>query len=298
MYNNRKRALQFLEKSRSKHGDKYDYRKVNYVNSHTLVKIICPRHGQFKQQPKIHTQGSGCKYCSLEARMTSQKSFLQRCDKHFKQKYEYPMLQQFIKFTDFVPIVCPKHGEFKQRVNRHMAGHGCKKCGESKRTLTKEQFVKRAKRTHGDRYNYDNAKYKNIHTKVIITCPNHGPFNVSPALHIQRTGCPKCSVSHGHTEIRIILENFNISFVEEYRFDNCRSIYPLPFDFYIPSKNLLIEFDGIQHFRPIPVFGDFKIIKSHDKIKNKYASDNGLVLLRIKYDNSEIEQTIRNAFFS
>ena len=300
MYNSKKRTFQFLKKAKNKHGDTYDYSKVEYVNSYTPVELICPRHGQFYQQPRIHVQGSGCKRCSLETRTTSRNSFLERCKKHFNKKYEYPVLKDFIRFTEFIKIVCPEHGTFTQRVNRHMAGRGCKKCGENNRALTKEEFVKRAQGTHGDRYNYDNVKYKNIHTKVTVGCPNHGFFEVSPALHIQRTGCPKCSVSRGHKQIRSILENFNVLFIEEYRFHDCRNAYPLPFDFYIPSENLLIEFDGIQHFRPILAFGGkeyFDIIKLHDQVKNKYVVKNNINLLRIKYDNPKIEQTIRDAIY-
>ncbi len=38
---------QFIEKSRQVHGNRYDYSKVNYINSRTKVTIICPKHGEF-----------------------------------------------------------------------------------------------------------------------------------------------------------------------------------------------------------------------------------------------------------
>jgi hypothetical protein len=56
----------FIEKAIKTYGDKYNYSKVNYINSKTKVIIICPLHGEFEQQPNNHLQGYGCKHCSLQ----------------------------------------------------------------------------------------------------------------------------------------------------------------------------------------------------------------------------------------
>ena len=53
----------FIEKARKVHGDKYDYSKVEYVNSHTKICIICPEHGEFWQTPNNHLCGKGCNEC-------------------------------------------------------------------------------------------------------------------------------------------------------------------------------------------------------------------------------------------
>ena len=60
----RRVTLDFLAKAKELHNDKYDYSKVNYIDSKTKVCIICPDHGEFWQQPNNHLQGQGCPSCS------------------------------------------------------------------------------------------------------------------------------------------------------------------------------------------------------------------------------------------
>lgn len=83
-----------------------------------------------------------------------------------------------------------------------------------------------------------------------------------------------------------------IDFEQEKRFYDCRDVKPLPFDFYLPQYNLIIEFDGQQHFREV-YNRDFETTKKHDEIKNKYCEDNDIDLLRIPYwDGNDIEKII------
>ena len=56
----------FIEKAKKIHGDKYDYSKVEYINSHTKVCIICPEHGEFWQTPNNHLHGYGCPKCKSD----------------------------------------------------------------------------------------------------------------------------------------------------------------------------------------------------------------------------------------
>lgn len=56
----------FIAEARAKHGDRYDYSKVNYVNSATKVCIICPEHGEFLQSPSGHLGGNGCPKCGTD----------------------------------------------------------------------------------------------------------------------------------------------------------------------------------------------------------------------------------------
>lgn len=97
-------------------------------------------------------------------------------------------------------------------------------------------------------------------------------------------GCPQCSESKGEKEVRNYLNNNRIIYVPEYKFHDCRNILPLPFDFYLPDYNVLIEYDGIIHYKD--KFNDpneFKLVKKRDKIKTKYCKDNNIKLIRIPY---------------
>lgn len=121
----------------------------------------------------------------------------------------------------------------------------------------------------------------------------HKPNWIVPRNLKQNQGCPMCSESKGEKTIRLYLEKNKIDFIQEYRFDDCKHKLQLPFDFYIPSKNLCIEFDGKQHFEVNDYFGgekEFKETQIRDKIKNDYCRENDINLLRIPYyeiDNIE-----------
>ena len=81
--------------------------------------------------------------------------------------------------------------------------------------------------------------------------------------------------------------------VMEKKFDNCRHKTPLPFDFYLPDYNLLVEYDGIQHFESIKYFGgeDALLLNQlKDKIKTDYTIANNIKLIRIKYDENVEEK--------
>lgn len=113
-------------------------------------------------------------------------------------------------------------------------------------------------------------------------------------------GCTNCSEkSKGENEIKLYLNNNNIEFQREYLFDECRGKKkPLPFDFYIPSLDVCVEYDGKHHFKPIDFAGkgeiwaeeNLKTTQQNDQLKNEYCLKNNIPLLRIKYtdfDNIE-----------
>lgn len=99
-------------------------------------------------------------------------------------------------------------------------------------------------------------------------------------------GCPKCNTSKLEKNIENFLNINDIEFIFQYRFNDCRSKLPLPFDFYLPKLNICIEADGIQHIKAYKFFGGeekFKTLKKHDKIKDNYCLSNNIKLIRISY---------------
>lgn len=176
------------------------------------------------------------------------------------------------------------HGVFEQKAQSHINGSGCKKCISSQET-----FLRKAKEVHGDKYDYSLVNYKNMRTKIKIICPTHGVFEQMPYSHIfDKHGCPKCKKSNGEQIIfKWLSTHTKNKFLTEFRFKDCRDEQPLPFDFYIPFKNLLIEFQGEQHYRrPENYWNGEKGLKKqrhHDWLKRKYAKDMGINLLIIPY---------------
>lgn len=183
---------EFIEKAKKIHGDKYDYSKVDYKDANTKVIIICPIHGEFKQKPASHLQGTGCPGCSNNIKLTTE-SFIKKAKKIHGDKYSYSKVD-FKSAHTKVTIICPIHGDFEQSPSRHLLGKGCPSCGGTSR-LTIEKFIKRAKEVHGDKYDYSKIVYKNNKEKICIICPKHGEFFQKPTAHLSGSGCPSCSNS-------------------------------------------------------------------------------------------------------
>jgi hypothetical protein len=77
----------FINKARLKHGDKYDYSKVDYMNNRTPVKIICPNHKVFEQKPRDHLIPRGCKECGKKS--TSDKSIRLESMRTYSSNFNY-----------------------------------------------------------------------------------------------------------------------------------------------------------------------------------------------------------------
>ena len=185
----------FIEEAKEVHGDKYDYSKVEYVNTMTKVRIVCPEHGEFLQRPLNHLNGQGCPQCVGREKLNT-KEFIKRAREVHGDKYDYSKVE-YVNNRTKVRIVCPEHGEFLQRASGHLSGKGCKKCSidsnaDSSRK-TKEWFIEEAQKVHGDKYDYSKVKYVNNATKVAIICPEHGEFLQRPAFHQRGAGCPQCA---------------------------------------------------------------------------------------------------------
>lgn len=98
-----------------------------------------------------------------------------------------------------VEIVCKIHGSFFQRPLDHLHGQNCPHCSHRSTKYTLEEFINKAKKIHGNRYDYSNVNYADNQTKVCIICPIHGEFWQTPQHHLKGYGCKKCSLTHNYT---------------------------------------------------------------------------------------------------
>ncbi|VVY07496.1 DUF723 domain-containing protein [Escherichia coli] len=214
-------------------------------------------------------------------------------------RYDYSMVKYHNAKTK-VWIGCEKHGFFLQTPNDHTCGKGCMKCSIEYNTNRQKSpqnflnFKKKANFKFKSKFDYSMANYVNNKTHISIICPIHGIFYQRPDNHLNsRYGCEKCmrdnTQSKAVSDIETILSSFK--YVREKRFDNCKNILTLPFDFYIEDLNLCIEYDGEQHFQCSEHWGGIKSLKQtqhNDKIKNTYCTENGINLLRLKYNEDYI----------
>jgi hypothetical protein len=276
---------EFIQKTKIVHGDKYDYSLVDYTGIKNKISIVCQEHGIFKQSPESHLSGSGCGKCANNIRF-SLNEFIKKSNEKHNNVYNYSLVD-YKKSKDKVKIICPIHGFFEQKASNHMRGDRCPSCTGNKR-LTNDEFIIKAKETHGTRYDYKLVNYTNNSSKISIICRIHGEFDQQPNNHINGNGCPKCKESKGEKEIRKFLIENSIEFISQYRFKYCRNILPLPFDFYLPKYNTCIEFQGRQHYVPVKIWGGLNAmldIQKRDKIKMEYCRDNNIPLIIVKHNN-------------
>lgn len=277
---------EFIEKSKAIHDNKYDYSLVDYINSRTKIKIICPKHGEFEQKSNNHLNGGGCQKCYYESKVSDTTAFVNKAKQIHGDKYDYS-ITEYIESKGKVKIICPKHGEFEQKASGHLSGKGCFSCFNDNKLSNTTEFINKSILVHGNKYEYNNIVYVNDKTKIMITCPIHGDFKQKPSNHLMGQGCPICKESKGEREIRTYLENQKIKYIPQHKFPDCKHIKPLPFDFYLPDYNTCVEYHGEQHYKPIKYFGGInRFIKQQklDSIKENYCNDNGIKLIIIKYD--------------
>jgi hypothetical protein len=211
----RKTTKKFIEESKNIHGDKYDYDKVNYINSKNKVIITCKIHGEFEQIPNNHLNKSGCPKCSKISRSRkltlTQDEFIKRSNEIHKGFYTY-FNTFYVNSKNKVIITCKIHGDYKQYPQDHLRGHGCVRCENEKtarkRTKPLEKFIEEAKNIHGDKYDYDKVNYINNKNKVIITCKIHGEFEQSTINHLKRQGCRICGYINMADKLRKPQEKF------------------------------------------------------------------------------------------
>jgi hypothetical protein len=216
---------EFIVRARAVHGDRYDYSRVVYKNNSTKVEVVCAEHGSFFPKPINHIQNkSGCPACAGCKRTTAE-DFIVRARAVHGDRYDYSALN-YAGVDSLVSIGCPDHGLFQQIAYDHTQGHGCKLCGVEKcatahrRSLaefiakaractglapvTLEEFIKRARAAHGDRYDYSKAMFSRYSDAVEIVCKDHGAFWQVAKSHAAGAGCPDCSGVGRITEAKLI----------------------------------------------------------------------------------------------
>lgn len=284
---------EFIKRATKIHGDKYDYSKVNYTGIYNEVCIICPKHGEFFQLPNAHLRGKGCKKCSMEKLWNSKKkitteSLIEKSKEIYGDKYTYEKTI-YNGYNETFIVTCPLHGDFETTcrdfISKH---HGCKKCGKilmwnSRGRITTEDFIRNAKKVHGDKYDYSKVVYKRIDSKVCIICPEHGEFWQTPAKHLEGQECPECNGRHNKAECRLwrrLKEKYpQIILIHEYH--NKDYFGKKSIDIFFEGKNIAVEYQGGEHFVPIKMFGGYKKfieISNRDIKKYEECKNNGIKL--------------------
>ena len=285
----------FLVKAHITHKGIYTYPFPElYVDCLQRFPIQCSTHGIFWQTPTQHLKGRGCRKCGSYGRYNDKESFIVAANLLHSNLYTYPKVN-YIDCNTEVAIECKIHGEFYQTPNVHMSGSGCQKCANEKIskffTKNRETFITEANILHDNRYIYDCLKYINAQSKEEIGCPVHGYFLQTPAHHLQGHGCQKCNGKSVNE--RLVGEYLDLFKIHNQHLFATRINGRLHiFDFYLPYLNIMIEYNGLQHYKPVCFarktpenikqaqmqFADRQI---RDEEKRQYCKLNKITLLEI-----------------
>lgn len=192
---NRLDNAEFIEKAKSKFGDKYDYSKVKYIDYYTEVEVICPIHGAFWQKPANHLSGSGCPTCANINRGNGKRllleEFISKAQEVHGEDYNYSEIKEYKNGKEPVKIFCNKcHNYFFQTPSAHLAGNGCPICngGTNKLKFDNIRFIEKCKIKFPE-LDYSKTEYTGCNQKTTFICPKHGEFIVRADF---LRGCPAC----------------------------------------------------------------------------------------------------------
>jgi len=203
---------------------------ISYINNKNKIKIICPEHGEFEQIAGKHVMGAGCRVCSYVDRGSRRampfSDFLRKAVELHGNTYKYKE-STYTNSTNKMIIICPIHGEYEQSPQVHLRGCGCTHCRSDKISKSKtedtEYFINKSKSIYGDRYSYENTVYVDALSPIIVTCRQHGDFEIlKSASHLstKRVGCPECSKIEFKTRITntaIKRRNWNFEQPEDHK---------------------------------------------------------------------------------
>lgn len=215
----RSTTKQIVEQFKKKHGDKFDYSKVNFTHALEKVKIICRIHGEFEQLVGMHRNGQGCAKCFNDERTHSREHVVEKFNNIHLGRYDYSLVE-YVNTKIKVKIICKEHGVFEQSPEKHLTGNGCPKCIGRHKTI--DEVLVEFKAVHGDKYDYSRVEFSLLIKKVEIVCPEHGVFYQTSQNHIAGQACPKCGGSKKLTLSEYIAECRRI---HEDKYDYSRVIY-------------------------------------------------------------------------
>lgn len=278
--------------------NKFTYEDMIYVNRHTIFTLNCIKHDHkfpFKSSSIIPVNNFNskntkypCPKCRFEATGINQEfsyssTFKKVKYKKIKSSNEKGQLKiifpetirNYGKQLSFFIFCSPKFLPYEEaqifvRDNKISTYRDYKKWHKNNKI---DFLPSNPHRTYDPWSGYDDFFFKNFGVKM----------------------------SKGERKICEWLNKKNIHYVFQKKFNDCKDINTLPFDFYLPKYNVTIEFDGIQHFMPIKYFGDdvkYMKQKRRDKIKSMYCLNNNITLLRISYldEKNKIIETILSGF--
>lgn len=290
----KKDTEQFKKEVFEKWGNEY---KIlgKYKNNDSKILIEHTKCGfKWFTTPINLLEGHGCPKCSNNIKKDTEmfKKELNKINTNIIVLGEYENANTPIK------VKCLLDGyEWYPTPSNLLKNNKCPRCSNRERYTTKT-YKDKIFELYKNKYTVL-SEYINSKTKITVKHNKCGhTWKVVPSSLIYGYGCPKCNESHGEKKICSYLDENKITYISQYKFQNCKSKRELPFDFYLPKHNVCIEYDGEQHFKPFrfanreKAFKKLRMTKIRDQIKNQYCKENGINLIRIPYTEFNNIETI------
>lgn len=291
----RKTDIQFKQEVQDLVGNEYTFID-SYVNNYTKIKARHNKCGNiYWVTPNSFLEGHGCPYCAGLAKKT---------DKKFKQEVynlvgdSYTVLGNYVNANTKLKIKHNKCGNvYEVRPYNFLSGRRCPKCLQKRRvhklSKTDKQFKQEVYNLVGNSYTVlDN--YVNNYTKLKFKHNKCGNiYKVTPYCFLDGIRCPYCNSPKGELMIDNILKSLNINYEAQKTFDDLKDKSYLSYDFFILDQNILIEYQGKQHYEPINYFGGeatFKRQQKHDQMKLDYAKEQGYNLITVPYTEDTLSK--------
>lgn len=188
---------EFITKCIEIYKDKYDYSKVEYKGNKIKVCIICKEHGEFWMRPNDLLSNHTCRKCSHKSKeKINREDLINKFNIIHNFKYDYSTVEE--NYDELITIICPIHGEFKQKIDNHLHGNGCTQCGYEKSVNTVrikiDEFKERFKKLDTDEFSFNDDEYKNITKPITFTHKICGRmFKRKPDVFISNPTCPHCN---------------------------------------------------------------------------------------------------------
>lgn len=186
----------FLEKAKKAHADKYEYDMSSFIKfTRHHMRIKCPEHGWFSQEPAKHVAGQGCPKCSRDKKRLGKESIIKKFVSVHGNRYDYTFVDYKTYHTK-VKVVCKQHGPFLVTPSDHVSGRGCPRCGRlhaaKKRRRPLDTVKSRLDALYDGKVSIVAESYKGTNAKALFVCAEHGQFRAHVNHVLNSHGCPQC----------------------------------------------------------------------------------------------------------
>ena len=278
----------------------YILRSTEYINASTKLKMICPEGHECEiSWSNFYSNNRRCRKCGIKKSAEKQKLTIEHIRKEFEKKGCVLLEKEYINAHTPMNYICNNGHKHKITWSNFNSGQGCSKCRDERLREERQysqEFVFNTIKSFG--YEIISKEYINAKTPLELKCPQGHLCNITFwYFHKEEARCNICENKfRGERAIARCLDNKGIEYVTQKTFKGCKDISLLKFDFYIPSLNTCIEYDGEQHFGIAFGKGEdgLKDRERKDKIKNDYCSANNINLIRIPYWEFENIENIIN----